>query len=173
LAGTAERLAKEYIELLSQQVRWRWKTLFGEDGLQLRPDGTIVRVVGDRELPWHQLSSGEQIWARLVASLLVLRSSTTLPFAWLDEPLEHLDPRARRIVATDLATSTHSGRPAQMIVSTYEHTLARQLAEDLPHTHLRQINRTEAFELPPSRRADRPEIDDDAPAANGEASPAG
>lgn len=153
LGGTAERLATEYIEPLSQQVRWRWKALFGEDGLQLRPDGTIVRVVGDRELPWSQLSSGEQIWARLVASLLVLRSSTTLPFAWLDEPLEHLDPRARRIVATDLASSTHAGRPAQMIVTTYEHTLARQLAEDLPYTHLRQINRTEILDPPPRRSA--------------------
>lgn len=172
LAGTAERLAKEYIEPLSQQVRWRWKILFGEDGLQLRPDGTIVRAVGDRELPWNQLSSGEQIWARLVASLLVLRSSTGLSFAWLDEPLEHLDPRSRRIVATDLATATDSGRPAQLIVTTYEHTLARQLAEDLPDAHLRQINRTEAFELPPRRRADRPEKGGDSSTANGETSPA-
>lgn len=172
LAGTAERVAKEYIEPLSQLVRWRWKALFGEDGLQLRPDGAIVRVVGDRELPWNQLSSGEQIWARLVASLLVLRSSTTLSFAWLDEPLEHLDPRSRRIVATDLATATLPGRPAQLIVTTYEHTLARQLAEDLPHAHLRQINRTEAFELPPRRRGGRPETGDDSPTANGEASPA-
>jgi hypothetical protein len=172
LAGTAERLAKEYIEPLSRQVRWRWKALFGEDGLQLRPDGAIVRVVGDRELPWNQLSSGEQIWARLVASLLVLRASTTLPFAWLDEPLEHLDPRARRIVATDLATSTQSGRPAQMIVTTYEHTLARQLAEDLPETHLRQINRGEAFELPPRRRVDRPNTEEHVPPGGGKASPA-
>ena len=149
--GTAERLANEHIEPLSQQVRWRWKALFGEDGLQLRPDGTIVRVVGDREIPWSQLSGGEQLWARLVASLLVLRSSTTLPFAWLDEPLEHLDPRARRIVATDLASSTRSGRPTQLIVTTYEHPLARQLSEDLPGTHLRYINRTEVLDAPPRR----------------------
>lgn len=157
LSGTAERLAKDHIEPLSQQVRWRWKALFGEDGLQLRPDGTIVRVVGDRELPWHQLSSGEQLWARLVASLLVLRSSTTLPFAWLDEPLEHLDPRARRIVATDLASSTKAGRPAQMIVTTYEHTLARQLAEDGDNTHVRYINRSDVLTLPRGRdtRPDR------------------
>lgn len=153
LTGTAERLANEHIEPLSQEVRWRWKALFGEDGLQLRPDGTIVRIVGDRELPWSQLSSGEQLWARLVASLLVLQSSTTLPFAWLDEPLEHLDPRARRIVATDLASSTKSGQPAQMIVTTYEHTLARQLAEDLPGTHVRYINRTEIPDLAPRRSA--------------------
>jgi DNA repair exonuclease SbcCD ATPase subunit len=157
LVGTAERVAQEYIEPLSQQVRWRWKALFGEDGLQLRPDGTIVRVIGDRELPWSQLSGGEQIWARLVASLLVLRSSTTLSFAWLDEPLEHLDPRARRIVATDLASATQSGRPAQLIVTTYEHTLARQLAEDVPDTQVRQINRSEMGDPPPRRgRATRP-----------------
>jgi DNA repair exonuclease SbcCD ATPase subunit len=143
LAGAAERLATEQIEPISDQVRWRWKALFGEDGLQLRPNGTIVRVVGDRELPWSQLSSGEQIWARLVASLLVLRASTTIPFAWLDEPLEHLDPRARRIVASDIAKATRSGRPGQMIVTTYEHTLVRQLAEDLPDTHVRYINRWE------------------------------
>ena len=172
MAGTAERLAKEYIEPLSQQVRWRWKALFGEDGLQLRPDGTIVRVVSGRELPWNQLSGGEQIWARLVASLLVLRASTTLLFAWLDEPLEHLDPRARRTVATDLATSTQSGGPNQMIVTTYEHTLARQLAEDLPETHLRQINRAEAFELPPRRRVDRPDTEEHVPPAGDKASPA-
>jgi DNA repair exonuclease SbcCD ATPase subunit len=146
LAAAAERLATEQIEPISNQVRWRWKALFGEDGLQLRPNGTIVRVVGDRELPWSQLSSGEQIWARLVASLLVLRASTTIPFAWLDEPLEHLDPRARRIVASDIAKATRSGRPAQMIVTTYEHTLVRQLAEDLPDTHVRYINHSE---IPP------------------------
>ena len=155
LNGTAERLANEYIEPISQQVRWRWKALFGEDGLQLRPDGTIVRVAGDRELPWSELSSGEQIWARLAASLLVLRSSTTLPFAWLDEPLEHLDPRTRRIVARDLATTSQHGRPAQLIVTTYEHTLARQLAEDLPNTHLRQISRVEPTEHPPRLRPGR------------------
>jgi DNA repair exonuclease SbcCD ATPase subunit len=144
LAATAERIATEHIEPLSQQVRWRWKALFGEDGLQLRTDGSIVRVVGDRELPWHQLSSGEQLWARLVASLLILQSSTTLPFAWLDEPLEHLDPRARRIVATDLATSTRSGRPAQLIVRTYEHDIARQLSEDIESASILHINRTDS-----------------------------
>lgn len=154
LATTAEWIATEHIEPLSQQVQWRWKALFGEDGLQLRADGSIVRVVGDRELPWHQLSSGEQIWARLVASLLILQSSTTLPFAWLDEPLEHLDPRARRIVATDLATSTRSGRPAQLIVTTYEHDIARQLSEDIDSASILHINRTEPIVLPP-RTGDR------------------
>jgi hypothetical protein len=142
LNATARRVATEHIEPLSRQVRWRWKALFGEDGLQLRPDGKIVRVVKDRELRWEHLSGGEQIWARLVASLLILQSSTTVPFAWLDEPLEHLDPRARRIVARDLAVSTRSGAPAQLVVTTYEHTLAAQLAGDVPEASIRFLNRT-------------------------------
>jgi DNA repair exonuclease SbcCD ATPase subunit len=166
LTRTAERLANDHIGPLSEQVRWQWKALFGEDGLQLRPDGTIVRVAGDRELPWKQLSSGEQLWARLVASLLVLRSSTTLPFAWLDEPLEHLDPRARRIVASELASTTRTGRPAQMIVTTYEHTLARQLAEDLPSTQVRYINRHDLLVLPRGRGT-KPEDEFDDIAAAG------
>lgn len=151
LSDTAERVANEYIEPLSQQVRWRWKALFGEDGLQLRPNGTIVRVVGDRELAWQQLSSGEQIWARLVASLLILQSSTTVPFAWFDEPLEHLDPRARRIVAADLATSTRNGQPPQLIVTTYEHTIARQLAEDVPEASILYLDRVDIEAIPPRR----------------------
>lgn len=145
LTETANRTATEHIEPLSRQVRWRWKALFGEDGLQLRPDGSIVRVVNDRELRWEYLSSGEQIWARLVANLLILQASTTVPFAWLDEPLEHLDPRARRIVATDLATATRSGRPAQLIVTTYEHAIAKQLAEDVSEASIRLIDRTPEY----------------------------
>lgn len=145
LTQTANRTATEHIEPLSRQVRWRWKALFGEDGLQLRPDGSIVRVVNDRELRWESLSSGEQIWARLVANLLILQASTTLPFAWLDEPMEHLDPRARRIVATDLATATRSGRPAQLIVTTYENAIAKQLAEDVADASIRLIDRTPEY----------------------------
>ena len=51
-------------------------------------------------------------------------------------------------------------------------TLARQLAEDLPETHLRQINRAEAFELPPRRRVDRPGPEERVPPAGRKASPA-
>ena len=144
LADTAEQLTRGYIEPLSQQIRWRWKLLFGEEGLQLKPDGTIVRVVGDRELPWDSLSGGERIWARLVTHLLVLTTSTRLPFAWFDEPLEHLDPRTRRAVAAALATATRAGGPRQLVVTTYEHAIARQLAADVPEASIRYVRRTVA-----------------------------
>ena len=142
LTDAAEQLTRGYIEPLSQQIRWRWKLLFGEEGLQLKPDGTIVRVVGDRELPWHSLSGGERIWARLVTHLLVLATSTRLPFAWFDEPLEHLDPRTRRAVAAALATATRTSGPRQLVVTTYEHAIARQLAADVPEASIRYLRRT-------------------------------
>ncbi|HSK97606.1 MAG TPA: AAA family ATPase [Euzebyales bacterium] len=142
LSDAAEQLTRGYIEPLSQQIRWRWKLLFGEEGLQLKPDGTIVRIVGDRELPWDSLSGGERIWARLVTHLLVLATSTRLSFACFDEPLEHLDPRTRRAVAAALATATRTGGPRQLIVTTYEHAIARQLAADVPEASIRYVRRT-------------------------------
>lgn len=142
LRAAADRIANEHVVPLSDQVRWRWKALFGDDGLQLRADGTIVRLVGDRELSWEQLSGGERIWARLVAGLLVLTASTDLPFAWIDEPLEHLDPRARRVVAADLASLPTRGGPGQLIVTTYEHAIARQISADIPEVSLLVINRS-------------------------------
>lgn len=142
LADAADQLTRGYIEPLSEQIKWKWKALFGEEGLQLKPNGTIVRVVGDRELPWDSLSGGERIWARLVTHLLVLATSTRLPFAWFDEPLEHLDPRARRAVAAALATATRTGGPQQLIVTTYEHAIARQLAADVPEAAIRYVRRS-------------------------------
>ena len=141
LSHAAEQTSRHHIEPLTQEVQWRWKKLFGEGGLQLKPDGAIVRIVGDRELSSATLSGGERIWARLVTHLLVLAASTRLTFAWFDEPLEHLDPRARRAVAASLATATQAGGPTQLIVTTYEHAIARQLAADLPATSIIHLRR--------------------------------
>lgn len=143
LSDTADRLTQERIDPLANEVRWRWKRLFGDDGLTLRPDGSIVRVIGDRELGWDALSGGEKIWARLVTHLLVLSASTTLPFAWFDEPLEHLDPRTRRAVAASLASASKAGGPAQLVITTYEHAIARQLAVGSEHTAIKYVRAKE------------------------------
>ena len=143
LKAAAEEITRSRIDPLADQVRWRWKRLFGGDGLQLRPDGSIVRIVGDRELPWETLSGGERIWARLVTHLLVVAVSTQLPFVWFDEPLEHLDPRARRAVAASLTAASAAGGPRQIIVTTYEHTIAQQLAAESDTTTLQYVRATE------------------------------
>jgi len=79
---------------------------------------------------------GERIWALLVTRLLVLSVSTKVPFVWLDEPLEHLDPRIRRIVAGTLVRAASSANLRQIFVTTYEEPLAHQLAEDNPMAEL-------------------------------------
>lgn len=143
LQETADRLIRERIDPLTREVAWRWKRLFGTGDLVLHPDGRIRRKVGGRELEFAQLSGGERIWALLVTRLLVLSVSTRVPFVWLDEPLEHLDPRLRRIVAATLVRAATSANVRQVFVTTYEEGLARQLAEDSPMAELITVRQSD------------------------------
>lgn len=130
LNQTAERITRERIDPLTQDVATRWKRLFGTGDLILNPNGTIRRKMGSRVLKLNELSGGERIWAQLVTRLLVLAASTQASFVWLDEPLEHLDPKLRRIVAGTLVRAADRDGFRQIVVTTYEESVARQLAED-------------------------------------------
>lgn len=134
----ATELTESLIEPVATEITWRWKRLFPSGGLTLRSDGTIVREEQGEELGWSTLSDGERIWARIITHLLVIAASTRLPFVWFDEPLEHLDPQLRHAVAATLATATgvDGGSPGQLLVTTYEHAIARQLADDTPNATL-------------------------------------
>lgn len=134
----ATELTESLIEPVATEITWRWKRLFPSGGLTLRSDGTIVREEQGEELGWSTLSDGERIWARIITHLLVIAASTRLPFVWFDEPLEHLDPQLRHAVAATLATATgaEGGCPGQLVVTTYEHAIARQLADDTPNATL-------------------------------------
>lgn len=139
LKESAERITRERIDPLTQEVARRWKRLFGTGDLILNPNGTIQRKVGTRELKLNELSGGERIWAQLVTRLLVLTASTRAPFVWLDEPLEHLDPKLRRIVAGTLVRAAESDGLRQIVVTTYEEGLARQLTEDAENAQMTLI----------------------------------
>ena len=130
LRDAANYVIESRIEPLASEVRGRWKHLFTNNGLTFRPDGSITRLRGDEELGWDTLSGGERTWARIVTHLIIMATTTSLPFAWFDEPLEHLDPQVRHAVAATLATATRGGSPRQLLVTTYEHGIAQQLADD-------------------------------------------
>ena len=130
LRKAADHVIESRIEPLAIEVRGRWKHLFTNNGLTFRPDGSITRLRDGEELGWDTLSGGEQTWARIVTHLIVMGTTTSLPFAWFDEPLEHLDPQLRHAVAATLATATRGGSPRQLLVTTYEHGIAQQLADD-------------------------------------------
>lgn len=143
LEGARDRAIETLIEPIALEVRNRWKQLYGDSGLVLRADGSMGRAVADRELDWSSLSGGEQTWARVVVHLLIVGVSTRLPFAWFDEPLEHLDPAHRVTVAAVLADATRRGNPRQLLVTTYEHALAEQLSEGRNDTSLVVLRRGE------------------------------
>lgn len=127
MAATANTILAERIDPLAAEVSHRWKRVFGERGqLRLGADGRLVVVRGVNEIPFDQFSSGEKVVALLATRLLVLSASTRASFLWLDEPLEHLDPKNRRLTASLMATA--GGHVRQVLVTTYEEALARRLA---------------------------------------------
>ena len=134
--STGNAITKKYIEPLAKEIETRWKRIFGVGGLNLSPEGHITRQVGTRTLEFGSLSGGEKVWALLLTRLLIAAASTRAPFVWLDEPLEHLDPRLRKIVAGTLAKASSGAGLRQVIVTTYESELARQLMEDVPSASL-------------------------------------
>lgn len=124
---TADQLLAERIDPLAAEVRSRWKRVFGDRGaLQLGADGRLTLRRGVDDIPFEYLSSGEKVVALLAVRLLVLGSSTRASFLWLDEPLEHLDPRNRRLAASLMSAAGVQVR--QVLVTTYEEDLARRLA---------------------------------------------
>jgi DNA repair exonuclease SbcCD ATPase subunit len=143
LRGTADRIMEHQIEPLVAEIARRWKQTFGKEGLQLSPDGRITRTIGGRVLGFEALSGGERVWALLVTRLLVAGASTHAPFVWLDEPLEHLDPRLRKIVAGTLAMASSHTALRQVIVTTYEAPIAQRLMEDVPSASLIYVTSAE------------------------------
>jgi DNA repair exonuclease SbcCD ATPase subunit len=142
LDATADAILTERIDPLAAEVSHRWKRVFGERGsLRLRPDGRLVIVRGVHEIPFTQFSSGEKVVALLATRLLVLGASTRASFLWLDEPLEHLDPRNRRITASLMGAAGSGVR--QLLVTTYEEALARRLAA-ASSAHLRYVRTPES-----------------------------
>jgi len=129
LDETARHLMAEGIVPLTAEVAHRWKRLFGTGGgLRVSPEGRITMEINGHRLSFSDLSGGERMSALLVTRLLVLTASTRAGFAWLDEPLEHLDPTRRQTMAVALAKATRSSQLRQLVVTTYEEGLARQLA---------------------------------------------
>ena len=152
LRKAADHVIESRIEPMANEVRGRWKHLFTNNGLTFRPDGSITRSRDGEELGWDTLSGGEQTWARIVTHLIVMGTTTSLPFAWFDEPLEHLDPQLRHAVAATLATATLGGSPRQLLVTTYEHSIAQQLADDTDGARIIAIRESGAPFGPHERR---------------------
>jgi DNA repair exonuclease SbcCD ATPase subunit len=127
--ATLDELLEQTVGPLASEINTRWKALFPNRGeISTRANGAISRAVGDDSLPFESFSTGEGMGALLVLRLLVAQMATTSDFCWFDEPLEHLDPDVRRQVANILSRAADgTGQLRQVVVTTYEEPLARQL----------------------------------------------
>jgi DNA repair exonuclease SbcCD ATPase subunit len=137
--ATLDELLEQTVRPLATEVDQRWKALFPNRGqLSTRADGSITRNVNGHPLPYDAFSTGESMVATIVLKLLVAQMATSADFCWFDEPLEHLDPDVRRQVAQILSrASAGNAQLCQIVVTTYEEPLARQLkARNPERVHL-------------------------------------
>lgn len=142
LTRTRTSLLEQGIEPLAESLDMHWSQLFrNRPGLLLAGDGGLTRTVGEAALVSSQFSDGERMVAQLLLRLLILKATTRLPFMWIDEPLEHLDPDTRRALSLLLATapSGDSSGLRQVVMTTYEEPLVRRLRAAIPNTHVRYV----------------------------------
>jgi DNA repair exonuclease SbcCD ATPase subunit len=131
------RILTESVEPLEELLADNWHNLFVDrPGVGLDGDGSVSRRIGDELLAYEQFSDGEKMVTQLLLRVLVLRATTRLGFFWVDEPLEHLDPDARRALAVLLAQAPEDPSFPQVLVTTYEEPLIRRLRGSIPNTHL-------------------------------------
>ena len=132
------------LQPVAAEVNRRWEAVFPDrPNLHVLPDGQMSRVIDGDQLEFGAFSAGEQTVAKLMMRLTTLLATTTVPFCWVDEPLEHLDPVSRQLVASTLAHLSAAGGLEQIFVTTYEEPLARRLAELEPDRVRVQYLRTE------------------------------
>lgn len=142
LAKARAALLTEGIEPLEEALRERWMNLFDHrSGLTLDGDGTVARTIGADTLTFDRFSDGERMAAQLLLRVLVLKATTKLPFLWIDEPLEHLDPDARRALSLLLTSAPQEpgGPLRQVVMTTYEEPLVRRLQSALMGTHVTYV----------------------------------
>lgn len=135
LEGTISTVLGAQMDPVQDEVNRRWEIVFPDrPGLKVDSRATIDRSfdVDDRDVPFRSFSAGERVVSKLLLRLATLSSTTNIPFCWVDEPLEHLDPDARRYVARTLAHMSKSDVLRQIFVTTYEEDLAMRLTVEQP-----------------------------------------
>ncbi len=145
LHQTVTTVLGRQLEPLAAEVNRRWEAVFPDrPNLHLTPDGELSRDIEGAPLEFAAFSAGEQTVAKLMMRLTTLLATTTVPFCWIDEPLEHLDPVSRQLVGSTLAHLSAAGGLEQIFVTTYEEPLARRLADLQPGRVRVQYLRTTA-----------------------------
>lgn len=140
ITSTVEDVLVTEVEPIRAALDDRWTLLFPDrSDLNFDLDGGAWRRIRGMRLDVEAFSAGERIAARLLLQLAILSAATSVSFCWVDEPLEHLDPQARRLVAGMLSHGRSALGFRQLVVTTYEEELAQRLAESDETTHIEYV----------------------------------
>jgi hypothetical protein len=130
---TARVFVDRTVRPIAEELGPRWSAILpGRGGVAVSGAGTLTRPLAGEHLAFDSFSGGERTVALVLLRLLVVQMTTNASFCWFDEPLEHLDPDARRQVASLLAGAGNSPPLRQVLLTTYEQPLAERLAADSP-----------------------------------------
>lgn len=116
------------IQPLVDELSRQWKA-FRPDApwtLDLDGSGQLCMVFEGRSYPFSALSGGEKSAALVLLRIALTRALTDVDFMLLDEPLEHMDPRSRRLLVSSLHQIVSKGMFKQILLTTYEEQLARR-----------------------------------------------
>lgn len=130
LRRTASVIRERQLSPLVSELQTRWKSIWPDrSGLQLRSDGALTLEGRGRVIEYAHFSGAEKTLSLVALRLLLVEMTSSIRMLWLDEPLEHLDSRNRRKLASLLMSTTASGAFRQIVVTTYEEAVVRRLSE--------------------------------------------
>jgi len=125
----ADAICADRIVPMTNEIQKRWPALSSDSQLHMGPSGALSLEEGNHIVSYGGLSGGQRTLAMLTLRLLALQMATRCSFFVLDEPLEHLDSRNRRSLASLLVQATReSPQLRQVLVTTYEESVTRRLS---------------------------------------------
>ncbi|MGD1255359.1 AAA family ATPase [Mycobacterium seoulense] len=131
----ADSICRDRLNPLAELLSKRWSEVWpGPPSLTLDVDtGHVLGTVAKSQISLADLSGGERAVAIVLLRLLALQGASNSPVLLMDEPLEHLDPRNRRLLASLLVAATRDSDvpPRQILVTTYEESVIRRLGRQV------------------------------------------
>lgn len=122
----------DYLYPLTQEITEIWRKLFNDQERIVSFDENLNPILKNThgEIGFEGLSGGEKTILTIITKTLIMHHFSRLNFIIMDEPLEHLDIENRAQIIEYLIRMYESGLIKQLIITTFEESLTRDLYED-------------------------------------------